>query len=526
MLDYIFYGGGSKQWSTLYHNGPLFPELYKPHKIPIIINDIEIILPELAEEYATMYARYLNTPYIENKRFNNNFWKDFKKVLPKNTYQIQSIKDIDFSLIHNFLIKKKESITKEDKQKFKEAQDIYEEPYKYCIIDGIKQNIGNYKIEPPCIFIGRGEHPKLGRIKTRVMPEDVIINISKDASIPKPNLDNHKWKKVIHNKEVIWLASWKENITNKIKYIFTSLDSIFKSKSDEEKFNLARKLKKKITYIRDSYEQDLSHSNMKIKQLATALYFIDHLALRVGGGKSSKETVDTVGATTLKIENIKLLDDLMIKLDFLGKDVIRYCKKIKVSNVVYNNLQIFIADKDKKSLLFDLINATALNEYLISYMPNLTAKVWRTYNASYLFQKELDKIKITDNIASTEQINYLITMFNNANLSVGLLCNHQKKSLSKNNLNKYTDKIKKIKTSKKMSKKEMKTKIKLLKLKKKLYINTRTVSLDTSKNNYIDPRIIFSFIKKYNIPPDKIFSKKLINRFKWADDITDEHFRF
>ena len=80
--------------------------------------------------------------------------------------------------------------------------------------------------------------------------------------------------------------------------------------------------------------------------------------------------------------------------------------------------------------------------------------------------------------------------------------------------------------SKKMSNKEMKTKIKLLKLKKKLYINTRTVSLDTSKNNYIDPRIIFSFIKKYNIPPEKIFSKKLINRFKWADDITDEHFRF
>ena len=29
----------------------------------------------------------------------------------------------------------------------------------------------------------------------------------------------HKWERVIHDKNVEWLASWKDEITNKVKYI-------------------------------------------------------------------------------------------------------------------------------------------------------------------------------------------------------------------------------------------------------------------------------------------------------------------
>ena len=49
-------------------------------------------------------------------------------------------------------------------------------------------------------------------------------------------------------------------------------------------------------------------------------------------------------------------------------------------------------------------------------------------------------------------------------------------------------------------------KIKSLKLKKETKLKMKNVSLGTSKNNYIDPRIIFAFIKKYNIPEDKLFN--------------------
>jgi DNA topoisomerase-1 len=518
--------GGKPKWSMLHHNGPLFPQLYKSHEIPVIINNEKYILSDLAEEYATYYAKYLNTNYLTN-RFKKNFWKDYKKFLSfkNNNYdikQIQSIDDIDFSLIHNYLLEKK-------KEK-KEENVIDNEKYKYCIIDGVQQEIGNYKIEPPGIFIGRGNHPKIGRIKKRIKPEDVVLNLSKDAPIPKPSIgDNHKWRKIIHDKNAIWLASWTENVTGKTKYMFTSHDSLFKSKSDEEKFNLAKKLKKNVHSIREQYSKQLVDNDNKIKQLATALYFIDNLALRVGGNKDTKEEADTVGATSLRVEHISLLEDNNIKLDFLGKDSIRFCKKIKVSEIVYNNIKEFSINKSKKDLLFNLINANMLNNYLNNFMPNLTAKVWRTYNASYLFQKEIDKIKLNSNIQHDEKLNYLLSMFNHANTEVALLCNHQKGALVhlNNSLNKYDEKIKQLRKSmqgKKSEKvKKIKTKIKILKIKKK--IKKQNVSLGTSKTNYIDPRIIFAFMKKYEIDQSKFFTKSLLKRFEWAS-IVDENYKF
>ena len=533
----LLYGGGVNLWTTLIHNGPYFPPPYIPHKIPVIINNKEIILNEICEEYATIYAKYLDTDYVKRSNFNKNFWNDFKKVLPKDL-NVKSLNEIDFTLIKKFITIEKEkklNLSKEEKEKIKKEQDFIEEPYKYCIIDGVQQSIGNFKMEPPSIFLGRGDnHPKLGKIKLpRILPEDVTINISKDSKIPEPNLKNHNWGNVIHDKTVIWLATWKDIITNKNKYIFTSFDSFFKSKSDEDKFDLAKQLKKKVNKIREDYEKQLSDSNLKNKQLATALYFIDHLALRVGGTKDTKEEADTVGVTSLRVEHIILLENNMIKLDFLGKDSIRYCKKINVSEIVYNNLKEMISDKSKKDEVFNLINATMLNEYLGSFMKGLTAKVWRTYNASYLFQKEIDKIKEEkiSSINPNERLNYLIAQFNIANSAVALLCNHQKtvNSSIENMLDKINSRIKELKIKKnkyigsKDKIKKIESQIKSLKLKKETKIKMKNVSLGTSKNNYIDPRIIFAFIKKFEIPPEKIFTRTLLKRFEWASKVNKDY---
>ena len=53
----------------------------------------------------------------------------------------------------------------------------------------------------------------------------------------------------------------------------------------------------------------------------------------------------------------------------------------------------------------------------------------------------------------------------------------------------------------------------------------KNVSLGTSKTNYIDPRIIFAFIKRYNIPEEKLFNKALLTRFEWARNV-DMNYRF
>lgn len=528
-------GGGKPQWTVLQHNGPMFPPEYIAHKTPVIVNGKEIVLPPLAEEYATMYSRFLDTDYINNNTFKKNFWKDFKPTITN----INSLDEIDFSPIKKYLDlekDKKANMSKEVKEDIKKKQDTLEEPYKFCIIDGVQQQVGNYKIEPPGIFLGRGTHPKLGRIKKRVMPSDVTINLSKDAPVPKLGHDM-KWGEVIHDTGVIWLASWKEEITGKNKYVFTSLDSFFKSKSDQDKFDLAKQLKRKVNSIREDYEKQLESSDMKSKQLATALYFIDNLALRVGGSKDTKEEADTVGVTSLRVEHITLLENNTIKLDFLGKDSVRYCRKVAVHSNVYKNLEFFIVNKTKKEELFDLITSSSLNDYLSSILKGLTAKVWRTYNASLLFQKEIDKIREekVENVEPNERLNYLIAMFNQANTAVALLCNHQKnanKSLD-TSLDRIEEKLKEYKKKKRnyvdkknnILAKKVEVKIKALKLKRDTKLKMKNVSLGTSKNNYIDPRIIFAFVKKFDIPPEKLFTKVLIKRFEWASKV-DSDYRF
>jgi DNA topoisomerase I len=539
---WILLGAGKPQWTVFRHNGPLFPPEYEPHKIPIKFLGEDVILSPLAEEYATLYSKYIGTEYIERGKFNKNFFKDFKEVLPDKMKK-SKIEDFDFSLIKKYLDKdseKRKNMSKEEKEQIKKKNSESEEPYKYCVIDGSKQKVGNYKIEPPGIFLGRGEHPKLGMIKKRIEPEDITINLDKTAPIPKINIDkngNRTWGNIIHDDSVIWLATWKDGITGKNKYIFTSMESLFKSKSDESKFDLARKLKRKANKIREQYENQLDSDNNKSRQLATALYFIDNLALRVGGKKDNKEQADTVGVTSLRVEHINLSPPNVVKLDFLAKDSVRFCKKINVSKPVFDNLIVFTSNKNRKDQLFDLISASSMNQYLENFMSDLTAKVWRTYNASTVFQKELDKINEDKllSIHESERINYLISMFNQANTTVALLCNHQKTVSTQ--LDDQVDKLdKKIKDLKKKKQKyllkknkesvaKIDSKLKLARLKKDNKLKMKNVSLGTSKMNYIDPRIIFAFINKFKIPSEKLFTSSLLTRFEWASSV-DKDYRF
>ena len=74
-------------------------------------------------------------------------------------------------------------------------------------MDGKQQPVGNFRIEPPGIFLGRGCNPKLGKVKKRIQPEDIIINIGKTSEAPKPPR-GHKWGGVVNDRCAVWLASW------------------------------------------------------------------------------------------------------------------------------------------------------------------------------------------------------------------------------------------------------------------------------------------------------------------------------
>ena len=72
-------------------------------------------------------------------------------------------------------------------------------------------------------------------------------------------------------------------------------------------------------------------------------------------------------------------------------------------------------NKKQEDDLFDRLNTTILNEYLNTLMPGLTAKVFRTYNASFTLQQQLDELtneddNVTNKVRNILQHNVLYTI--------------------------------------------------------------------------------------------------------------------
>mmetsp|Transcript_3951 Transcript_3951/g.5542 ORF Transcript_3951/g.5542 Transcript_3951/m.5542 type:complete len:547 (-) Transcript_3951:57-1697(-) len=532
------------------------------------------------EEMATFYAQYIETDHVKKPQFNKNFFSEFLAVLNKDKKKgeknpITDFNKCDFRPIHKYLMEQrdlKKNRTKEEKQQEKEEKATVEEKYGWALLDGHKQKIANFRVEPPGLFLGRGNHPKSGMVKKRIWPEDVTINISEGVKPPECPIPGHKWGSVVHNDEVGWLAFWKDTITDSFKYVWLSSSSRLKGQSDMKKFETARKLKKHIKKIRDVYESELKNKEMKTRQRATALYLIDHLALRVGNEKDEDEA-DTVGCCSLRVEHIKLRDPNIVEFDFLGKDSMRYTNSVAVDDRVYKNINKFMEGKQPSDDLFNELTTNALNSHLKSQMEGLTAKVFRTYNASITLQNELAKMQDDKDMTIDEKMLF----YNRANREVAILCNHQK-SVSKKHgeqMGKIDEKINELKDHRSLLEQQIKflngkgkapeapdessdsdddEKDDDKKKKKKMTfpddvdkckdqiskINQRiakwetkktekdelkTVSLTTSKINYIDPRISVAWCKKHDVPIEKVFSKTLRQKFPWAMDV-DEDWEF
>ena len=115
LFNYFVYSqfGGKKnneaKWESFSHNGVLFPEPYEPHKIPLLYNGKRINLDPESEEYATIYAKFTGTEYLNNKTFNKNFFSDWKIYLKKaGINEVTELEKCDFSLIYDYIVKHKE----------------------------------------------------------------------------------------------------------------------------------------------------------------------------------------------------------------------------------------------------------------------------------------------------------------------------------------------------------------------------------------------------------------------------------
>merc|ERR1719453_1266238 len=170
-------------------------------------------------------------------------------------------------------------MTAAEKKAIKAEKDKLEDSYLYALVDGRREKVGNFRVEPPGLFRGRGEHPKMGQLKARIMPEDITINLSdRKTAPPVPDMGDgkkHKWADVVSLNTITWLAKWKDTINGDEKYVMLAANSSWKGMSDMAKYEKARELKKHIEKIRADYMKGMAGKDKLIQQRSVATYLID-----------------------------------------------------------------------------------------------------------------------------------------------------------------------------------------------------------------------------------------------------------
>ena len=548
------------KWKTLQHNGILFPPDFESKGIKIKINGENVPLDLLQEEMVYQWSKKKDAPkpgdtekYIEDPIFQKNFVSDFAKTFNGKFKSLQYA-DIDFSMPYKMVDKEKEEkelLTKEDKKalaiKRKEIREEMKEKYGKAIIDGKEVELGNYMAEPPGIFMGRGDHPMRGRYKPRATAKDVTLNLSKEANIPKGN-----WGKIVHDRDSMWIASWMDILTQKRKYVWLADTAGIKQERDQAKYDKARNLSREIENVKSQIVKDMQNKEQKTKRISTACYLIYRTAMRVGDEKDPDEA-DTVGATTLRKEHIKLANN-SIEFDFLGKDSVRWKETIPAEGQdkqFYDNLEEFISNKKENEEIFDGITSRHVNAYYSTIVKGLSAKVFRTYLASSVVSKYL---RSHNDIKSESDMKKL---FHGklANLDAAIMCNHkrtipknfelslQKKKDTLKNVEKTkpwekseellkkaqskivktekqkeakNERIKKIKTVIKKGKVKHTERIEKLELQINLTEKTRDYNLGTSLRNYIDPRIFKTWTDEVGAEWEKLYTSALQKKFLWV----------
>ena len=540
------------KWEKLQHNGILFPPAYEAQGIKIKIKGEKVDLKLDQEEMVYQWAKKKDTPYAQDKVFQKNFTADFAKTLDSKFKKI-SYEDIDFSDAYKLVDKEKdlkEMMTKEEKKaiaaKRKELREELKAKYGIAIMDGKEVEVGNYMAEPPGIFIGRGEHPLRGKWKPRVTSKDVTLNMDKEA---KKSMKGD-WGKIIHDNDSMWLASWMDFLTQKRKYVWLADSSDLKQGRDKEKYEKAVKLEKEIDKIKKAMVKDMKDS--KKMNVATVCYLIYRTAMRVGDEKDPDEA-DTVGATTLRKEHIKITSDT-IEFDFLGKDSVRWQETIKAvgdDKQFQENLKKLIEKKKSSEEIFHNITSRDVNKYFSGIVKGVTAKVFRTFQATTVVKNYL---KEHDNIKGKSD-NEKLYHAKLANLEAAIMCNHKrtipktfeqslqkkKDTLKKREKEKAWEKtqqtlkkvestepktdtqkknkVKRIKTLNEQIKKQKqkhKERVEKLKLQVDLSEKTRDYNIGTSLRNYIDPRVFKAWTDEVGAEWEKLYTSALQKKFLWV----------
>jgi DNA topoisomerase-1 len=498
----------SAYWKTLAHNGVYFPEPYKPDGLSVKVKGRPVHLSPLAEEMAYLLAKKKDTPYILDPVFTANFMGDFLKQLP-DWCRGARFSDVDFGELFAKVDREKatkESMSKEEKKAVaaerKARREELKARYGKAVLDGQELEIANWLVEPPGLFMGRGAHPMRGKWKPRVSDTDVVLNLGQSAKVPPG-----KWKEVVNDHNSMWMAKWIDKLTRKEKYVWLHESSHIQQARNRAKYDKATKVGANLQKIRARILKELDSRDPRTRQVATACYLIDILGMRVGDEKDEDEA-DTVGASTLRVEHVKVAGD-KVEFNFLGKDSVAWNKKVTPPPAVLRNLRDFSMKKSPESELFHHIDSAMVNQFLSSIVPGLTAKVFRTYHATAI---EKDALNSKD-VREADDLDKLYHA-KEANLQAAIFCNHLRTPPKtwEESLKKKEQKLAEARSREKPNAKR----VKKLEMELDFYRRTKNYNLNTSLKNYIDPRIVKAWSDSVGLDWAKIYSKSLQRKFSWV----------
>ncbi|MPZ05591.1 MAG: DNA topoisomerase I [Nitrososphaeraceae archaeon] len=542
------------KWQTLQHNGIAFPPEYKPRGISISIVGEEYSLNADQEELIYAWAKKKDTHYVRDNVFESNFLIDLRSVLPPRFGSVKKISELDLANAYR-LVDEENRLKEVEKERIrnlprdekrlisqskKNERERLRSIYGLATVDGVTVEIANWLVEPPGLFMGRGQHPLRGRWKPRVLPQDVILNLGENAEVPEGN-----WKAIVNDHTSTWLATWIENLTGKRKYMWLHDSSTLRQNSDKEKYDRANILGKHINKVHEKIVNKMINSkDLRQKKISTVCYLINKLAMRVGDEKDPDEA-DTVGASTLRVEHIRFPVHQGIKsieFNFLGKDSVPWQKSLEISSrdteALYINMELFMKDKKPNEQIFDGITSAKVNSFLRTVdkknVPGLTAKVFRTYIATQIVKEALARPPISVNKRSSEMEKIYVAK--SANLVAAVTCNHKKgidvnnpaskQALERfqNSVEKKQEAIRKIendiashKWKTDLHKKKMMDRLEKIQITLRLQKETRDYNLGTSLRNYIDPRVLKSWMSHVELDWKRVFTSTLQRKFRWVE---------
>lgn len=303
-----------ERFSSLYYDGPIEAKAYEPFGYKLGGEN----LSPLAEEMLYSAAKIVdNEDYYSRLISCGNFIKCLKPELSANQKKLNWPNDFKPLLLtmkedqKKRADEKKAAKTPESTAKDKEEKAKLKELHGFATVDGKKVPIDNFLMEGSSILMTRGKDPRFGTWKYRPELKDVTLNIV-HCKPPK------NWPgKVESNPKAKWVYKYKivsgiegmKTYCLLYKKVNLSAVSEFGKEDTAKKFdkaeNIIRNSKKISKYI---YENCLNAKDPATKEAALISYLIQETGIRIGNERDLNRFADTVGASTLKKENMIFKD--------------------------------------------------------------------------------------------------------------------------------------------------------------------------------------------------------------------------